>query len=704
MLQCGPIFENQNRSCKLLLGFLLEHFPILSYRVKNSPVTLLVDGLNPPDSVLRAYFECHDPGSISHTISRKQEVSNKQAQATFIKSLHKLHDRLEYLSNAEFATEELQELREERVLEFSSLEKGASQSKSSKLKEFPSLVNLIGKILWDHGDERAQKKREDEDAHTVGLGVGKIAEILYTQYNIDVSPSTVWRMGTSKRQRTVRHGGRYGLIKYQKVGVRNSQLHKPHCRGQYLASNVRGLKEFLTYHHKKGMRVCFAGIDDMSLTPVLGDAVDHRSSHASNRGCTLEGDTHNNIDHNFGYFDAQGRSMKVRTTGIVFCYLDEKDNLDTVKDKYGRDHLPRPRVKEMFVFNRDNHFEHGDATMSHWRDIKTAFEQTYPQQEQQPEIFCVISDNGSGYDPVCPRNQHYAKVFMDDHPGIKLLILMSFAAGESARNFEIERSWAAFTKALIGQQLGACCLNSILRGPDGTLRGPRDNTERKAVFAATFEELVHLWKNICLAETDEFWVSPKVAHVEPYDEATVNEARRIHNFYMKDLSRQEIEATADLRMKAREANDQSMTSFNQTYVFRKDCDNDAFRTKLFGPTKRPLYPEEDKTVENQRKEPGMPVVYDTFLQRQEKYQNTAQPKLKYDEDCPVPRCHTDKKWHECCRHLITDVSKMRRHIRKNSPVIPGNLDITLGLTLTPNPKELSTPNHNPGPLILLDPP
>ena len=661
LLQCGFITFGTKNQSKMLVKYLLDHFPILCYRVKKSPVTLLVDGLNPPQSVLRAYFECHEPASISHTHSRKQEATNEQAQATFIESLNNLHDRLGNLNNAEFATEELHEIR----LEFSSLKMVASHSKSSKLKEFPDLVNLIEKILRDHGDERAQKKRENEDAHTVGLGAGKIAEILYTQYNIDVSPSTVWRFGTSKRQRTVRRGGRYGLIKYQKVGVRNSQLHKPHCRGQYLAANVRGLKEFLTYHHKKnGMRVCFAGIDDMSLTPVLGDAVDHRSSHASNRGCTLEGDTHNNIDHNFGHFDAQGRSMKVRTTGIVFCYLDEHDNLDTVKDKYGRDHLPRPRVKEMFVFNRDNHFEHGDATMSHWRDIKTAFEQTYPEQKLQPEIFCVISDNGSGYDPMCPRNQHYAKLFMDDHLGIKVLILMSFAAGESARNFEIERSWAALTKALIGQQLGACCLNCLLREPDGTLRGPRDDTERKAVFGAAFGELVDLWKNVCLAETDNCWVSPKIAHVEPYDEECLKEARRIHNFYMKDLSRQEIEATIDLRNMAREANERSMNSFNQTYLFRKDCDNDAFHTRLFGPTKRPVYPEEDTTLENHRKDAGMPVVYNTFLQRQEKYQIAEQPKLKYDEDCPVPRSHTDKKWHECCRHLITDVSKMRRHIRK----------------------------------------
>jgi hypothetical protein len=308
-------------------------------------------------------------------------------------------------------------------------------------------VALIEKILKDHGDERAHKRRKDEEAHTIGVGVRKISEILLYVYDVVVSPSTVWRFGTSKRQRTVRRGGRYGYLKYQKVGVRNSQLHKPHCRGQYLAANVRGLKEFLTHKHTQGMKVCFAAIDDMSLTPLLGDAVTHKSLHASNRGCTLEGDTHNNLDHDYGFYDQYGKSLKVQTTGIVLCYFDPEENSDVVKDKYDRDHYPRPRVKEMFAFNRDKHHEHGDATMSHWRDIETAFDLAYPKFEDQPELFCIISDNGSGYDPMCPRNQHYAKKFMDRHSGIKFLGLMSFAAGESARNFEIERAWAAFIKA-----------------------------------------------------------------------------------------------------------------------------------------------------------------------------------------------------------------------------------------------------------------
>ena len=216
----------------------------------------------------------------------------------------------------------------------------------------------------------------------------------------------------------------------------------------------------------------FAGMDDMSKTPVIGDAVDHKSMRASIKGCTLPGDSHNNLDHTFGFFDADGRSMKVTTTGIVFCYYDKDEILEVTNDKHGREHLPRPRPKEMYVFNRDNQFVHGDATMSHWLDIENAFKGTYPTEEDEPEIFCIISDNGSGYNPTCPRNAHYAKLFMDRHEGIKAMVLMAFAAGESARNFEIERAWAAFKKALIGIQLGVNCLDGVFQRTTNTFSHP----------------------------------------------------------------------------------------------------------------------------------------------------------------------------------------------------------------------------------------
>ena len=667
LLQCGPAIKGRG---KALSKFLLEHFPILQYHVKQSSVTLFVDGLHPPDEVLEKYFECRDPSSIKLKNNEKKKQGNKDVSSTkvgeplnketFHESIRNEAIRYAGLCNKEFATEEDWDKREE--WEFRR-RKGASESKSSTVANFPNIVFLVGEILRAHGDERAQEKRKNEKAHTVGIGVRKISDLLWTRYQLDVSPSTVWRFGTSPRQRLVRRGGRYGFLKCQKVGVRNSQLHKPHCRGEYLAASVRGLKEFLTDHHNRGMRVCFAGIDDMSLTPLISDAVDHRSSHASNRGCTLEGDTHNSLDHSFGYFDHLGRSLKVRTTGIVFCFHDDGEQQDTVKDKYERDHLPRARVTRFFAFNRDNHFDHGDATMSHWRDIESAFDSTYPELEDQPEIFCLISDNGSGYDPVCPRNMHYAKLFMDRHQGIKFLVLMSFAAGESARNFEIERSWAAFIKALIGQQLGSTCLNFILRGPNGAFRGPANNEERKAVVETGCQEMKDIWEDIHVTERDDYIVTPSVTHVGPYLQADIEEAQRVHKFYMKDLSRNQILEMKDLRDAARKAYAVSTSTFNQTCMYNPRYNTDSFKTRLFGPSMRFLYPEPDRTLEDQRKEAGMSVIYDTYLQRRDRHKQIPQQELVYDEDCPVPRNSSDKPWRHCCGHFIMDPAKMKRHSR-----------------------------------------
>ena len=132
---------------------------------------------------------------------------------------------------------------------------------------------------------------------------------------------------------------------------------------------------------------------------------------------------------------------------------------------------------------------------------------------------------------------------------------------------------------------------------------------------------------------------------------------------MKDLSRTQIEEMKDLRDAARKAYAVSTSTFNQTCMFNPRYNNDSFKTRLFGPSMRFLYPEPDPTLEDQRKEAQMPVIYDTYLQRQAKYKQTPQKELVYDEDCPVPRNFNDKPWKHCCGHFIGDPTKMRRHNR-----------------------------------------
>jgi hypothetical protein len=203
------------------------------------------------------------------------------------------------------------------------------------------------------------------------------------------------------------------------------------------------------------------------------------------------------------------------------------------------------------------------------------------------------------------------------------------------------------------------------------LRGPANDEERKAVFETSFKEFEDLWKNISLTETEDYIVTPYVTHVGPYDQADIDEARRVHNFYMKDISRAEIEKTKDLREFANEAYKLSSSTHNTTCMFRKDCNTDLFKTKLFGPSKRLLYPEVDTDLEKTRKDPGMPIIYDTYMKRCEKYALAPQPELNYEDEknCPVPRSHTDKRWIICCEHFFDRPSKVRRHVRKFCIVI-----------------------------------
>ena len=325
----------------------------------------------------------------------------------------------------------------------------------------------------------------------------------------------------------------------------------------------------------------------------------------------------------------------------------------------------------MYVFNRDSHFIHGDATMSHWLDIENAFRGAYSCEAEEPEVFCIISDNGSGYDPVCPRNAHYAKMFMDRHKGIKVMVLLSFAAGESARNFEIERAWAAFMKKLIGIQLGVNCLDGALRGPNGALRGPKNEEERKALFEAACTDLKWLWDDICISETETTMFTPNVVTVAPYTEECVDEARRIHKFYMKNISRDEIEKTKDLRLIAQEVNELSSTTFNETWIYAPKYNTERFKKSLFGASGRNLYPEEDKSLTGVRKDARTPVLYNTFLQRRHQYEKVAQPTLEYDEKCPIPRCEKDfgKIWVTCCDHLFTSISARTRHNRNTRKML-----------------------------------
>ena len=74
--------------------------------------------------------------------------------------------------------------------------------------------------------------------------------------------------------------------------------------------------------------------------------------------------------------------------------------------------------------------------------------------EERAEILIFCSDNGSGFDPTGEENAYYACQFAERHPEIKAIAMISYGAGESTLNWEIERSWSQHRAQLPGLRLG----------------------------------------------------------------------------------------------------------------------------------------------------------------------------------------------------------------------------------------------------------
>lgn len=637
-----------------LVNFLLKHFPIIEYQKPRNATTYLVDGINPPDIVFNDFFKW-TPGSKQSLPNTTESITQLRLQ--YEKLLTKECDRLEKMKSDEWATERNRDdfSFEDAVLDLVT----KKESVSSLLKNYPNLLELITEILKVHGEQYAQIRRRDDKAYTVGVSVYTISRILFQNNEIDVSPCTIWRYFRTTRKNDVRElrcGGRYGYIETVKVSVKNSQLHNPHIRGDYLASQVRWVKELVTFLHSEGINSGFACVDDASKFHCVVDATVHHLMHAIHRGHTLIGDEHNNLDHNFTVA-FKGETLKFQTGGVAMCYVGPDDKIEKIKDEYGRKCYPRACLKEMYASNRscikltENN---GDPAKAHWDDIDFAFQQTYGEldDKDKPSVYCVISDNGSGYNPSSEVNAYWADKFMQIHKCLKALCLLSFAAGESAKNFEIEHIWSLFKKAVINQNLGKCVLGSV--------RPPKDQAECDEVMAAAFEQAKQVWEDNCnISEDKDSVCAPHVKVVPHHTPSQKEENAKIHDFFMK-TTRKKVENNKKLRDDARNITDRSYGSFNQVWIFSpQSWKDDEFKRKLFGASMKPLYPEEDEDVKVKRK--GSSVVYKTFHQLQTKYKETPQPPISYDSNSKIPYSHKDKHWVDCCGHLFTSKAALERH-------------------------------------------
>ena len=635
-----------------LVNFLLKHFPIIEYHKPRNATTYLVDGINPPDIVFNDFFKW-TPRSIQSLPNTTESITQLRLQ--YEKLLTKECDRLEKMKSDEWATERNRDdfSFEDAVLDLVV----KKQSVSSLLKIYPNLLELITEILANHGEQYAQSRRWDEKAHTIGVSVYTISSILFRDNQIDVSPCTIWRYFHTTRKNDVRElrcGGRYGYIEAVKVSVKNSQLHNPHIRGDYIASQVRWVKELVTFLQSQGINSGFACVDDASKFHCVVDATVHHLMHAIHRGHTLLGDEHNNLDHNFTVA-FKGETLKFQTGGVAMCYIGPDDKIVETNDEYGRKCYPRACLKEMYASNRSCiklKENNGDPAMAHWDDIDFAFQQTYAFQpdKDKPSVYCVISDNGSGYNPSSEVNAYWADQFMQKHKCLKALCLLSFAAGESAKNFEIEHIWALFKKAAISQMFGKNVLGSV--------RPPTDQAECDEVMAASFKQAKEVWEDRCnISEDKDSVYAPHVKVVPHHTPSQREENAKIHDFFMK-TTRKKVENNKELRDYARNITARSYGSFNQVWIFSPESwVDDEFKRKLFGASMKPLYPEEDEEVKKRRSG----VIYKTFHQLQTKYKETPQPPISYDSNSKIPYSHKDKHWVECCDHLFTSKTALERH-------------------------------------------
>lgn len=174
---------------------------------------------------------------------------------------------------------------------------------SKKLLEYPEMLEHIKTILAEHGEHYAQERRRTDKNHTVGIGTRRVQEMLHEQYGEDVGHVTVWRFYKCARKsdhRSIRDGGRYGMLETSTTKVRNNQFCTPHPRGRWCSSQVRDSHELLSDLTRVGNNeyVCaFFAVDDLARFPQVIDACSHMFAR-KNAGTTLVNDSRNWFDHN----------------------------------------------------------------------------------------------------------------------------------------------------------------------------------------------------------------------------------------------------------------------------------------------------------------------------------------------------------------------------------------------------------------------
>ena len=266
---------------------ILQMFPVVSVHVVKSCKTFLVDGLQPPEGVFAALS--NDEPLIECSASQE-----KKFREEWVQSLHSENDMWDELMNteltAEFATEIYNEGR-----------KGQDDQECALLKKYPDLLEHISEILAKHGTAHAHARRRNDKVYHTGVSARSISRYLSGEFKEDVSPVTIWRLFTHRKNdtRQIRSGGSYGLIHTELLAKKNSQFCQENLRGHFAASKMRHMKEWVTWLFvEKGVKGAIFHVDEMSKVPLIHDATSYLMLNGW-RGSVLAGDGPNFFDHTF---------------------------------------------------------------------------------------------------------------------------------------------------------------------------------------------------------------------------------------------------------------------------------------------------------------------------------------------------------------------------------------------------------------------
>ena len=211
-----------------VIASILDLFPVVSVHVHKSSTTFLVDGVQPPEFVFEAMSN-DEPVQTCRT-SREAEFREE-----WEKSLESENDMWEKMMDPERSSEIEIEFatdifNEDRI--------GREDHECVILKKHPGLLKAITDILEKHGTSYAHSRRRNDKIYHTGVSCRAMSRYLFGEYDIDVSPVTIWRLFTHRKndKRTVRSGGSYGFIHTELVAKQNSQFCRDNVIGQCFVS------------------------------------------------------------------------------------------------------------------------------------------------------------------------------------------------------------------------------------------------------------------------------------------------------------------------------------------------------------------------------------------------------------------------------------------------------------------------------------